>query len=225
MQNNIVKFDRRQFVKRGAVTVIGLRLAQGTLFVAVIEGVGGCNVFSDILNWVPVGESSLNALLAVLSANGYAISPQAQLIVNAVEAGFGQLLAAVKEYQSTTPPPVGAVQKVSAAIKAVVDQFQQFLASLNVPGTLFNVIAGLAQVILSTIAAFQNRLPATATAKLVGDTYHVGTVSLAVVPKERRRGSYKRDFNSVLTTGTHYGVLCPQSAYLKMSLADHLHLT
>jgi len=186
----------------------------------------GCDIFTDIKNWVPIGEAALNAILAVLTGNGVLISPAIQTIVNLVEAGFTALRAAIKEYQSTTPPPVGALAKVETAFKDIVDSFRTFLASLNVSGGLLGIVIGLGQIIFSTIAAFLNRLPATSslrrTVSISSSERIAGTAMVVIVPKDRTRRAFKKDWNRVLDAGPAVGVVVPQSAYLKLSLFEHL---
>jgi hypothetical protein len=221
--------NRREAIKRGTLTVVGTRLA----YLAAVSGAaletGGCNIFNDILNWVPVGKASVNSILAVLTSNGIAVSPAASAAVALIEAGFTALTAAVKEYQATSPAPVGAVAKVQLALKAVVDNFQTFLASLNVPGSIFSVISGLAQIVLSTIVAFQNELPATPTSTaavsrtaVVGDTAHVGPNLITITPKKRTIRAYKKEWNAVLDAGVKVGVTAPKSAYHHLSLFERL---
>jgi hypothetical protein len=187
--------NRRQFARR-ASSVLLLLLASGTsLFIA------GCNVFSDILNWIPVGEAALNSVLSVLTGNGVIITPAIQSIVALIKAGFTALTTAVNEYQSTTPPPTGALAKIETAFKDIVDNFSTFLSSLNVSGSLLGIITGLAQVVLSTIGAFVNRLPASTAMKSVSvkaSNVTVGGTSVAVTPKARTAGSFKHDWDAIL---------------------------
>jgi hypothetical protein len=187
--------NRRNFTSRISAILLFL-LAGGTSLL-----ISGCNVFSDILGWVPVGEAALNSILAVLTGNGVAITPAIQSIVSLIEAGFAALTAAIKEYQSTTPAPVGALAKVETAFKDIVDNFSTFLQSLNVSGGLLGIITGLAQIVLSTIAAFVNRLPASTTMKAVSVKASAVTIAgspITVTPKERNKGAFKHDFNAVL---------------------------
>jgi hypothetical protein len=215
--------NRRQFtghlVTGAAVVAIG---SEGFVLTGCA---GGGSIWSKILSWVPVGEAALNSILSVLTANGILIAPGLQVIVGLIEAGFSALTAAIKEYQSTTPPPVGALQKIETAFKDIVDNFKTFLASLNVSGGLLSIIVGLAQVIFSTIAAFMNQVPASFSLKrtvVLGDTFGVGSrVTGTIVPKMRSRGQFKKDFNSQLDGGRTVGVTVPQNAYLKLSFFEH----
>lgn len=199
--------NRRRFAKIATKTLLLILTAGNALFLA------GCSVWSDILAWIPIGEAALNSILALLSANGVAIGPALQAIVTLIETAFNDLTAAVKEYQSTTPPPVGALVKVQAAFKALTDQFSNFLAQLGVSGGLLSVIAGIAQIVFSTIAAFVNQLPTTAQLTQ-RSTVQVGSKSFPVVAKKRSVSQFKHDVNAVVDAGKAVGLNCPPNAYL-----------
>ena len=189
--------NRRTFTSRISAGLLLLAASGMSLFMA------GCNVFADILSWVPVGEAALNSILAVLTGNGVIVTPVIQSVVSLIEAGFTALTAAVKEYQSTTPPPTGALSKVETAFKDIVDNFSTFLSSLSVSGSLLGIITGLAQVVLSTIAAFVNRLPASTAMKSVSvrlSSVKVGETVIVVTPKARTASSFKRDYDAILKT-------------------------
>jgi hypothetical protein len=188
--------NRRTFTARISSLVLFLAAGGSSLLIS------GCNVFSDILSWVPVGEAALNSILTVLTGNGVVISPAVQAIISLIEAGFAALTAAVKEYQSATPPPAGALAKVEEAFKAIVDNFTTFLEALNVSGGLLSIITGLAQVVLSTIAAFMNRLPPSMTMKVTRDKLagpvKVSSTTVTIIAKERNAAAFKKDFDAVL---------------------------
>lgn len=216
---------RREAIKRTALTLVGIRLAQGAALLGVAELEVSCNLFNDILNWVPVGEASLNSILSVLTGNGILISPGMQAIVTLIEGGFNSLTAAIKEYQSTTPAPVGALAKIEAAFTDVVTNFQSFLSGLNVSSGLLAIVVGLAQVVFSTVTAFMNQLPASSSLKrtlVLGSTVKVGSSTATVVPKLRTRRAFKKDFNAVLDTSARVGAVVPKSAYLHVSFFEHL---
>lgn len=212
--------QRREFLHRSTLTIVGLRIAQGASLVGVSLYASGCNVFNDILNWVPVGEAALNSILSVLTANGVIILPGLQVYVNLIEAGFTALTGAIKEYQSTVPPPVGAIAKIQTAFKDIVDNFRTFLASLNIQGGLVAIIVGLAQVVFSTIAAFLNQLPPATSmlrSAVVGHSFQVSGLNVPVIPKMRTRRAFKKDFNAALDNGPAVGVVVPSVAHLKLS--------
>lgn len=204
-------------------------LVKGAVVVSVVSAEGfmlsGCNVFTDVLNWVPTGEAALNSILSILGANGIIIVPGLQTIVGLIEAGFTALTAAIKEYKSTTPPPVGALQKIETGFKDIVDNFKTFLQSLSVSSPLLSIIVGIAQIIFSTIAAFMNRLPAASSLKrtvVLGSTLQVGGTTVAFTPKDRSVRRFKKDVNSFLDDQRHSTVTIPKNAYLPLSLWEKL---
>lgn len=204
---------RREFTGRASTALLFVISQGSALFL------WGCNLFSDILNWVPVGEASLNSIIAVLTGNGVAINPAVQTVINLIEAGFTALTAAVKEYQSTTPPPAGTLAKIETAFHDIVDNFSTFLGSLNVSGGLLSIITGLANIVLSTIAAFTNQLPASMGLKAVRDKIalvRVGGQLVNTTPKHRTRRAYKRDWNGTLKAAPA-DVKVPANAYLPVS--------
>ena len=198
---------RRQFTSR--LMAYGSMLYLSAFMVA-------CSLWSDVLNWIPVGEAAVNSILAVLAGNGVAITPAIQQIVNLIEAGFNALTAAVKEYQSTTPPPVGALAKVQAAFKDIVDNFGTFLQSLTVPNSILGIITGLAGIVLSPIGAVVNKLPQMAGAKtaMLASSIKINGTAVPVTPHQRSTGGFRHDFNAVLDAGVKVGANVPKSAYL-----------
>jgi hypothetical protein len=217
--------NRRNFINQTGLTVIGLRIAGATALAGITFAETGCSVFNDILNWIPVGEAAVNSILAVLTANGVLVGPQLQTYINLIEAGLAALTGAVKEYQSTTPAPVGALAKIETAFKDVVDNFKTFLASLNVNAGLLGIVVGLAQIVLSTIAAFMNRLPAASSLRrslTLNEPTRVSNTYFTVVPKERTRRAFKKDWNGTLDASGRVGVVAPKSAYLHVSFFEYL---
>lgn len=206
--------DRRDFVKR---TGTGFTLAILTSGVSMT--LTGCNVYDDIYNWIGVAVASLNSIVIVLNANG--ITP-ATGIVNAILGALNAVRSAIDEYRSITPPPVGVVAKIETALKDAVAQFGTFLRSLSIPGFgLFSMIAALVDVILSTIAGFQGKLPVVAGQKSL--TMQIAQLTgKAVIPKHRTIRVYKKDFNAVLDTGSQLDVIVPRSAYHQISFWEKL---
>lgn len=203
--------NRRQFTGRLLTALIFITTASSAIFMT------GCSVFNDILNWAPVGQAAINSILTVLTGNGILISPGLQAIIGLINAGFTALIAAIKEYQSTTPPPVGTLSKIETAFNDIVDNFKTFLASLNVSSGLLGIITGLAQIVLSTIAAFMHQLPASPAVKNVADktsSAKVAASAITVTAKKRSASAFKNDFNAVLKSAPA-GVTCPPSSYLK----------
>lgn len=209
--------SRRQFVGHLALA--------GALGGACLE-LGGCSFVTDIENWVPVGIASLNSIMEVLQANGITIIPGVQTAFTDAIAALNAILTAAKAYAATTPPPVGALQTLQAAFAAGASGVEAFLSALSLPtGGLLASIVAIAEIIFSTIAAFQNKLPpapAGARTFTMRSTYRVAQTTITVVPKERSRRAFKHDFNSQLDTAKTAGVTVPQQAYLKVTFWEHL---
>lgn len=209
--STLAVMPRRQFI--GYMT-------KGAAAVVIVGTVGleGCSLAQDIQNWVPVGIASMKSIEAVLTANGFPLSGTLLAYFNDVIVALNAVDAAAMEYSATTPPPVTAVQKLQAAIKAVTDQLATFLSALSLPGGgIVSLIVGLAQIIISTIMAFANRIPTPATGTRVAtisSSYKVGATTFSVLPISRSRRAFKHDFNRDLDNGKTAGVMVPASAYL-----------
>jgi hypothetical protein len=205
--------NRRTFAKTGTGFSL-LLLSSGASFL-----IYGCNVYDDLYNWIGVGIASLNSMVTILKANG--IIPAAG-IVNAILGALNAVRAAIDEYRSTVPAPVGALAKIETALNDAVSQFGTFLRSLSIPGFgLFSMIAALVDVILSTIAGFKNRLPPIA--QKLNVTMQIAQLTgKAVIPKHRTIRVFKKDWNAVLDTGPSLDVTVPQSAYHSISFWEHL---
>jgi hypothetical protein len=192
-------------------------LAKGAAVVALAGTtleLEGCNVFTEIEAWIPLGIDAVNGILSVLAANGVLLPPQVTAIVNLIMAGLTALKGAIAEYEATTPPPQGALQKIETIFQDIVDNFSSFLAALGLPGgSLFIMIAALVQAILETIAGFVNKLP-TGTAT-VAASLRVGSRTVPVLPKFRSQRQFKRHWNSLCTAGAGLGVKCPAQVYFK----------
>lgn len=220
--------NRRTFLTRATLTTVGMRFA----YLAAVSGTAlvnaGCgNVFSDIRSWIPVAQAAVTSIVSVLTSNGVLISPLIQSLVNNVFGALTSLDNAIVEYQSTIPAPVGALAKVETFIGDVLTNFKTFLASLNINGGLLGIITGLATVVLTTIEAFINDLPATLMPKLramvtIGDTAHIASTTIVIVPKHRTIRVFKRDYNAVLDTAPSVDVLVKNSAYLHITVGQKL---
>lgn len=206
--------NRRMWIKQSGTGFALAALTSGASLTLT-----GCNVYDDLYNWIGVGIASLNSIVSILNANG--ITPAAG-IVNAILGALNAVRNAIEEYKATTPPPVGAIAKIETALKDAVAQFGTFLRSLSIPGFgLFSMIAALVDVILSTIAGFQGKLPVVAGQKSL--TMQIAQLTgKAVIPKHRTIRVYKKDFNAVLDTGSQLDVIVPRSAYHQISFWEKL---
>lgn len=195
-----VNQSRRNFVATIGKGALLLPLASTPILMS------GCNVFTDIENWVPVGISTFSSIVTLLEGAGV-INPVAgapiSAIINTINAGFSQIIADVKAYQSITPPPVGALAKLQTILQIVETNMQAFLASINISDNkLLLLVTGLAQIILSTIAGFINSLPASA-GFVMQKSVRVSGQLITVTPKLRSIRGYKKDWNKVCTANGH----------------------
>jgi hypothetical protein len=208
-----MQLTRREFAKKVTFTAVGARLAMLIATGSTIE-LAGCNIIDDIENWVPVGEAAVNSILAILTANGVPIAAGISAVVNVIETAFNDLIAAAKEYQSTTPPPVGTLAKIETIMQDISDQFSSFVSQLSgIAGTILTVVVALVKVVISTIGGFVSQLPTSARALAKLNSHQAVSAS----PVHRTRRAFKKDWNATLESGKTQGVACPASAYLPVS--------
>jgi len=208
---------RREFAGHLATGAAAIALGGATIEMS------GCNVWTDIENWIPLGIAAVNSILAILEANGVPLAAPIQLIVNTIQAGFTALEAAIKEYQSTTPAPVGVLQKIETIFTDIVNNFGTFLTQLGLKGGLLSLISSLVQIILSTISGFMNELPSVATRALVAHTgLKAGSMTVPVLPIKRTRRGFKKDWNNTCYGAPAIGVQCPPAAYFSVSFFESL---
>jgi len=160
----------------------------------------GCSVFTNILNWIPVGLSAIDSIVALL---GPLVPPGATAILTIVKAAFADLSAAISQYNADTNPADKAtlLAKIKTVLKDIADNFQSFLNALNLGNNpLVAIVIGLANIILSAIMGFMGQLPAVPTTK----TVKVGSQTQPIVPKVYKSpADFKKAFNSVCVTLNH----------------------
>lgn len=220
-----MNIQRREFMKSSGRAGAGIIAFRVLALAGTTELVAGCSLAQDIENWIPVAIASMKSIELVLQSNGFPLSGNLLIYFNDVIAALNAVDAAALEYGMTTPAPVGALQKLQAAIKAVTDQLATFLSQLNLPGgTVLNLIIGLAGVVISTLMAFFNRLPAapaSANTFALSGRWRIAGSELTVAPVERTRRKFKRDFNGNLDSAKKIGVAVPSDAYLKVGFFEH----
>lgn len=170
----------------------------------LIEGCNAGTVFQDILNWVPTAEAAFAGIVTILNPF---LTPAVSAIIGMVNAAFQVVVTAVNEYEAApAADKATALGKIRVALTAVSDQIQAFLSAINIPGNpLIAVVLGLAQVIISTIEGFLNKIPAPAGAKvhLARSSLHCSGVTVVVVPKVRTLSAFKATYNQVADTNGH----------------------
>ena len=205
----------------------GGHLAKGALALTLASTLEleGCSFITDIENWVPVGVAALKSILVVLQSNGITIVPGVQAAFNDAIAALNAIVTAAQNYAATTPPPVGTLQVLQAAFAAATGALENFLGQLQIPtGGVLSAVIAIAQIVFSTIAAFENKLPtppAGAKSMTLAGGMRVAGTSITVIPVARSRRAFKRSFNSALDTAKGQGVTVPKQAYLPLSLLEH----
>lgn len=199
---------RREFGKHAGASILALSTVGAA---TVLEGCSS-NVFTNLLNWIPVGQAAITGIVQILESAGY-VNPAAAELVVVINAGFTQLEADVKAYEALNPPPVGALDKVEAGLSVLVQNFNSFLASINVPNSpLLTTVIALVQVVLSTIAGFQNSVSGTNLAlksALSSSSFRLSGQVYAFTPQYRTKRAFKRDFNKICKAGNHPEIAIP----------------
>jgi hypothetical protein len=176
--------------------MVAMVLATGASAIVMV----GCNVFADIKTWQPVGLAAFNSIITLLETVGI-INPGANLLITDVRTAFADLLVDITNYQSITPPPVGALAKIQDTLSLIVGNVETLLAQLAVGmGTVVTLITGLANIFLSTIAAFQGQLPAP---PLAARQFQIAKQTVTYTAKKRSVGQFRHDWNSAAVAGGH----------------------
>jgi hypothetical protein len=184
--------DRRQF---------GKMTSGGLLALAVGGSVSltGCNVFSDILNWIPTAVSAINGIVTVL---GSFLPPGAGAIVTLIDAALASLSATITEYNNDANPADKAtlLAKIRTILTDIGTNFQSFLSALNLGNNpIIAIVIGLAQVILGAIQGFLGQLPAGGSGtKILSSAVTVGQRTMPVEAKYYKTvRAFKKDYNEV----------------------------
>jgi len=178
-------------------------LGAGVLVLAsgVTLSLEGCDVWSEIEQWVPTGIAAFEQIVILVAP---VAAPGIDAIAEAVKAAFSVLAAAVDQYRNAPADQKATLlQKVILAFNLVSTNLQQFLNAINVPGSspIVKIVLGLVNIILSTIMGFVNRIqptPATAAVRLT-----LSGQSVNVTPVVRSRAKFKSDWNAACVQAGH----------------------
>jgi hypothetical protein len=189
-------------------------------------GLAGCDPIQEIITWEPTAVDAINGIESILEVNGISFSPTITLALNLLKASLVDLLAACQEYEATTPPPVGTLQKIKTFVQDVINNFGSFLNALGLPdGNLLNLILSLVQVVLSVITGLFNELPAASTTKIVATNLKAGRTTIPIVPANNPTVvSFKNSWNQTCKA-TAGNLTIPSYVYMKVSFwHDRMHL-
>lgn len=191
------------------------------LFVATASAatLTGCNWLTDIENWAPVGLAAFNGIVKLLESAGIISAVAGNPIIamiGVISAAFSQLEADIAAYKAIQPPPAGAAAKIQATLGIIVTNFQTMLASLDIQnGTLSALVIGLAQIIMSTIAGFQQQVPQVAPTVKITEIRLRNQVA-AVAPHPRSIRQFKKDWNAVAHAGGHKEIAIHESLFERL---------
>lgn len=180
----------------------------GLGFMALATGASisltGCNVFDDILAWVPVGIAAINGIVTVL---GPLVPPPAFAIITLVKAALADLTAAITQYRNDTNPADKdtLLHKIRTILADIVTNFQSFLDALNL-GTnpIEAIVIGLASVILSAIEGFLGQLPQPTPAPAPPAMVRLGSRNMPITAKlYKNTKDFKSAYNQICVVFHH----------------------
>jgi hypothetical protein len=210
--------NRRTFLNRAA------RLVAAIAVLGVSLTLTGCSALTDLLNWIPVGLQAISSILSLLSGAGVVVGPAISTIIGLIQVGLADLRLAIVEYQSTVPPPAGALAKIDTFLADLVSNIGNVLQQLPTgPASIITLVVGLFELVLSTIEGFLMQIPAAAAGALPktdavfkrGMT--VNGVAVSIGPRKNlTRRAFIRDYNRLVDAGGQPGAALPES------LAQHL---
>ena len=187
--------NRRSFMKTAGM-VSGTALTVGPLL-----GLSTCStVEQDIMNYVPVALTAFSEIITLINpAEAAALAP----IIADVKIALADIQAAVVAYENAPAANKATLAcKIATAIQVAQNELQKFWSDLNIPDAgLAAVIAGILQIVLSTLMAFVPALNCSAPPPASEKKALKKTV--AFTPKKRSVVQFKKDINAELVKG-HY---------------------
>lgn len=165
--------------------------------------IAGCNALDDLEKWIPVGLASFQSILNLLEASGIisvAAGGPIAAMVAVIQAGFANLTQDIETYKKITPPPVGSLQKIEAGLNLIIANFQSFLTTINIPDSrLATLVAGLAGVILSTLAGFGASMPSSTMSLVMKSVAVGGKQPVSVTPSKQSVRQFKKEWNKLMS--------------------------
>jgi hypothetical protein len=198
-----MQMTRRMFTKQAGTGL--LVLATGCLTM------DGCSFAQDILAWAPLGLAAFNAVITMLETFGIITAdPALVIIVAAVRTGFADLVQDVKLYEAIKPPPSGALAEISAVLTLIAGNIKDLFATIQTSfAPVINLIIGLVQLILGTIAGFVNTIGPqpgmTLTTATMANSFKfsVNRQTVNYVPLKMSPAKFKHDWNAICTSQGH----------------------
>ena len=194
------RVTRRDF---GRLTAKGLLLAA----VGSSLALDGCNVAQDILNWEPLGLAAFNGVVTMLETFGVITAdPALVVLIGLIRTAFSDLAADAQLYLSIQPPPAGALAEIQAVLALIAGNIKTLFSQIQTNfAPIINLIIGLAQLILGTIAGFLNQIAAKSGQKTLtlSNTFEVGRTMYAYTPITPSPKTFRSDWNAVCKSQGH----------------------
>jgi hypothetical protein len=168
-----------------------MKWAMVALFVPVTFMTQGCNAVTDLENWIPVALTAVSQIVKLL---GPVVPAPVAAAIAVIQSAFAALLTVLQNYKKGA----SVLADIQNAIAAVEAAFQSFFATLGVPSGLLATIEGLAQIILSTIAAFANSIGGAPPAMVA-----INGKAVPVSPKRRDVKQFKSAWNAQCVASGH----------------------
>lgn len=204
--------NRREFFGylTGSAVAARLALATGTGLAVFEEGCTPATVFAAIKAWEQTGEDTINSIVSILTANNIIISTGAQTIIGIIETAFNDLINAVNDYYSATPPS-GIVARITAILQDIATEFANFASQLPAPANgIVATVLSLVGLVVSAVEGFISQLPTTAAVQAREIRVNGAVVTAKVMTKNQFRNSW----NGTLKAAAASGLKCPKNAYL-----------
>jgi hypothetical protein len=195
--------------RRGFMKLVGM--GSGYLLMFGAAGLSflasGCGWATDIEAWVPIATFALSKIQALL---GPLATPIITPIFGVITTALNDLLAATQQYSSDTvaADKATALARINTYLADITSNFQNLLNSLPAGG-IVDLVVGLVQVILTTIAGFVAKAPAapagTTTARravMPGQiSFHGQTMQIPAIYRNKKK--FQQDFDSVCKLAGH----------------------
>jgi hypothetical protein len=181
--------NRREVIKK-------VGLSAGTVLIAgQFLGISACNVYNDIMQYIPVALTAFSTIVSILNPG---VGATILAVISMVKVALADVQTAVTNYENApSSEKVTLSGKIATAINAAEAELQQFWSDLKLPdGNLATLIEGVINVIVSTLAAFLPQL-----APAIPVPAKTLTKRINYTAKKRSIKQFKSDLNAEFTKG------------------------
>lgn len=201
--------NRREFVGTLSAGAAALALSGASL---ELEGCNPTSVWTQIQQWVPVGISAFESIVALVMPLA---APGIDAIAEMVKAGFASLASAIDDYLNAPAAEKATfAQRVQLILTDLGNNIQAFLTAIGQSSNpIVKVAAALISILVNVIAGFLNQIPGPAAFKFRTEL-HVGSTVIPVVATNMNRSTFIAAFNEQLNASGHSDLDIPHKAPL-----------